>query len=210
MPKICTARVSISITNSTYTRRSSTVSTCRKSQARMPDAWATRNCRQVGDARRGAGRARQRPGSGGSSPPPPGTPGRPARLECAGTLSAGSPTPVAPQARGPPPDRRASRSARVRPLPLDKASVPGQQGARSHDPVQPQLPRQQPRQGGEHGTVSPVRPRPGNLTTQHRDLMPEHQDLGVLGSVASRKERQPAERPDHEQVDEANEHERRA
>jgi hypothetical protein len=32
-----------------------TTSTCRKSHARMPDAWAARNCRQVGDARRGAG-----------------------------------------------------------------------------------------------------------------------------------------------------------
>jgi hypothetical protein len=26
-----------------------------KSHARMPDAWAFRNCRHVGDARRGAG-----------------------------------------------------------------------------------------------------------------------------------------------------------
>jgi hypothetical protein len=48
MPRMCTVRVWISITNSTYMRWSSTVSTCRKSQARMPDAWAARNCRQVG------------------------------------------------------------------------------------------------------------------------------------------------------------------
>jgi hypothetical protein len=34
--------------------------------------------------------------------------------------------------------------------------VPGQQRARRHDPVQPQAPGQQPCQGGEHGTVSPV------------------------------------------------------
>jgi hypothetical protein len=52
---MCTARVWIPSTNSTYKRCSSTVSTCRKSQARMPDAWAVRNCRHVGDARRGAG-----------------------------------------------------------------------------------------------------------------------------------------------------------
>ena len=31
------------------------MSTCRKSHARIPDAWEARNCRQVGDARRGAG-----------------------------------------------------------------------------------------------------------------------------------------------------------
>jgi hypothetical protein len=51
---MCAVLVWISITNSTYTRWSSTVSTC-KSQARIPDAWVVRNCRQVGDVRRGAG-----------------------------------------------------------------------------------------------------------------------------------------------------------
>ena len=54
-PRMCTALVSASITNSTYTRWSRAVLTCRTSQARMPCAWAVRNCRHVGDARRGAG-----------------------------------------------------------------------------------------------------------------------------------------------------------
>ena len=39
----------------TYIRFSSTVSTCRKSAAKIPAAWACRNCRQVGSERRGAG-----------------------------------------------------------------------------------------------------------------------------------------------------------
>ena len=56
-------------------------------------------------------------------------------------------------------DRRPSRRVRIGPLPADQAPVPGQQRARGHDPVQPQPPGQQPGQGGEHGTVSPVRPR---------------------------------------------------
>jgi len=55
-----TLRVSISIANSTHSRLSSTVSTCKKSQARMPEAWADRNCRQVGDDRRGAGPIHER------------------------------------------------------------------------------------------------------------------------------------------------------
>jgi hypothetical protein len=55
MPRTCTVLVWISMAKKTYTRWSSTVSTCRKSQARMPDAWLARNCRHVGDARRGAG-----------------------------------------------------------------------------------------------------------------------------------------------------------
>jgi hypothetical protein len=65
MPRTYTVLVRISMTEKTYTRRSSTVSTCRKSQARIPDAWLARNCRQVGDARHGAGprpaEARARP-----------------------------------------------------------------------------------------------------------------------------------------------------
>jgi hypothetical protein len=55
MPRMCTRRVWISITNKTYRRLRNTVSACRKSQARIPDACEARNCRQVGDARRGAG-----------------------------------------------------------------------------------------------------------------------------------------------------------
>ena len=58
-------------------------------------------------------------------------------------------------------------------------------------------------QGREHGTVSPVRPRA-------RDLPTQHQDLRFLGGVTARQERQPAEHADHEQVDEADEHERRS
>src|SRR5690242_15420535 len=39
----------------TYSLLSSTVSTCRKSTARIPAAWACKNCRQVGPEPRGAG-----------------------------------------------------------------------------------------------------------------------------------------------------------
>jgi hypothetical protein len=64
-----------------------------------------------------------------------------------------------------------------------QAPVPGQQRARGHDPVQPQAPGQQPCQRSEHGAVSPVRPRTGNLTPQHRDLLPQHKYLRVLGGI---------------------------
>ena len=88
--------------------------------------------------------------------------------------------------------------------------MPGQQGSRRHDPMQPLATGQQPGQGGEHGTVSPVRPRAGDLSAQHRHLMPQHEDLRVLGSVTARQQRQPAEYPDHEQIDKTDQHERRA
>ena len=54
-PPRCIRRVPCSMNTSTYSRLSSTVSTCRKSTARIPAAWACRNCRQVGPERRGAG-----------------------------------------------------------------------------------------------------------------------------------------------------------
>jgi hypothetical protein len=86
--------------------------------------------------------------------------------------------------------------------------VPAQQGGRRHDPAQPQMPGQQPCQGGDHGTVSPVWFRAGELPAQDRDLVPEHKDLRVLRGVTPRQEHQPAGYPDHEQVDEADDHER--
>jgi predicted transposase YbfD/YdcC len=54
-PRMCTRRVPISITKDTCRRPRNTVPACRKSHARIPDAWEVRNCRQVGDTRRGAG-----------------------------------------------------------------------------------------------------------------------------------------------------------
>jgi len=52
-----------------------------------------------------------------------------------------------------------------------------------------------------------VRLRAGDLAAQDRDLMTQHQDLDVLRGVAAGEGRQPAERPDHEQIGEAEEHE---
>ena len=88
--------------------------------------------------------------------------------------------------------------------------MPGQQGAWGHDPVQPEMCGQQPCQRGDHGTVSPAWFRPGDLPTQDCDLVPEHEDLRILGLVIPRQEHQPAKHPDHEQVDKTDEHERRA
>jgi hypothetical protein len=50
-----TRRVAISSMNGMYRRLSSTVSTWKTSTATMLWAWAARNSRQVGPARRGAG-----------------------------------------------------------------------------------------------------------------------------------------------------------
>ena len=65
--------------------------------------------------------------------------------------------------------------------------MPGQQGSRGHDPVQPQAPGQQPHQGGEYGTVSPVRPGARDLPAQDSDLMPQHEDLRVYRFITRRR-----------------------
>ena len=42
---------------------------------------------------------------------------------------------------------------------------------------------------------------------QEGDLVTDHQDFHVLGNISAGEERQTAEQPDHEQIDEAKEHE---
>jgi hypothetical protein len=54
-PPRCIRRVPCSMNTRTYSLLSSTVSTWTKSTARIPAAWAVRNCRQAGPERRGAG-----------------------------------------------------------------------------------------------------------------------------------------------------------
>ncbi len=54
-PARCIRRVPCSMNTKTYSRFSSTVSAWKKSTARIPAAWACRNCCQVGPERRGAG-----------------------------------------------------------------------------------------------------------------------------------------------------------
>ena len=107
-------------------------------------------------------------------------------------------------------DWRTSGRVWVGPFLLDRAPVPGQQGAQGHHLVQAQVPGQQPGQGGEHCTVSPVWPQPGQMPAQYPDLVPQHKDLRVFGGVTARQEDLPAEQPNHEEIDKADEHERRA
>jgi len=78
-------------------------------------------------------------------------------------------------------DRRPAYPVRVGPPPCDQAAVPPEHGAGRDQPVQSQPSRQEPDQRGEHGAVSPVQPGPRSGAAQHGDLVPQHQQLGVLG-----------------------------
>ena len=141
---------------------------------------------------------RLRPGSGGSSPPHPVPQAEQLALDAQVPPARVLPRQLLHQRADLVRDRRASRPVRIGPLLADQAPVPGQQGARGYDPVQPQAVGQRPCQGGEYGTVSPVRSRAGDLSPEDRDLVAEDQDLHVLGSVAARQEGQPAEHADYE------------
>ena len=77
-------------------------------------------------------------------------------------------------------DRRASCPVRVGPVAGGQAAVPAQDGAGGDQPVHPQLCGQEPDERREDCSVGPVQPGPRSGTTQNRDLVPQHQQLGVL------------------------------
>ena len=47
--------------------------------------------------------------------------------------------------------------------------------------LRPDCSRQEPDQRGEDGAVGPVEPGPRIGAAQHGDLVPQHEQLGVLG-----------------------------
>jgi hypothetical protein len=79
-----------------------------------------------------------------------------------------------------------ARPVRVGPLPCEDLAVPGQQRGRGDDAVFAQLGREQPGQRGQDRTVCPRWPWPADLTTQHRNLVAQHQDLDGECAPATR------------------------
>ena len=154
--------------------------------------------------------ARGRPAAPGAQDPPHGrladVVAEPGQLAVHPAVSPGRVLPRQPQHQvadllaGP----RAAWPVRVRPLACDQAAVPGQQRARRDEPVGAQRGWQQPGQRRQDRPVGPVRLGPGDLTPEHRDLMTEHHDLRVLGRLAAAQQHQPAEDPDHDQVEQTN------
>jgi hypothetical protein len=145
--------------------------TQKKSVARMPHAWAARNCRQVGPSRRGvdAGSLEDRPHRVG-------------RYRVAKPSKFAVDAPVTPSEVlcGQPQDqpaqfgRRATAcgaTARLGPALLDQVPVPSHDRGGGDDPRQLAGPGPQPSQCREHRPIRPRQPRPANLATQHRDLM---------------------------------------
>ncbi len=164
-----TRRVPISITKNTYSRRSNTVSTCRKSHA--SNHLPGRNFRQVGsDPRRR--RAKLRAGKDPADPCPP----HPIIESKHFALDPAVPPQGTPrgetdhQLADLDSDRRATRPVRESPVPGDQRAVPAQQRAGRHQPKTAQPAREQPAQRGKNrpvGQSSSGRPacRPSTATS---------------------------------------------
>jgi hypothetical protein len=93
----------------------------------------------------------------------------------------------------------------VGPVPPDEVGVPAQQSARGDD--QPQLAElaagQQPGQRGQHRPVGPRQPRILDLPLENGDLVPQNQNLRVLGTIRAGEQGKPAEHAQHRQVGES-------
>jgi hypothetical protein len=72
--------------------------------------------------------------------------------------------------------------------------------------VHPQAAGQEADQRGEDRAIGPVQPGPGRGTAQHGNLVPQHQQLDVLGGRRAAEQDQPAAKPDEDQVEQAKGH----
>jgi hypothetical protein len=103
-------------------------------------------------------------------------------------------------------DRRPSPPVRAGPRAVDQAEVPAQDGAGRDQPVPPQPCRQKPDECGEDRAAGPAEPGPRVGAAQHGDLVPQHEQLGVLGGRWPAEQDQPAAQPDEDEVEQAQGH----
>jgi hypothetical protein len=89
----------------------------------------------------------------------------------------------------------------------DQAAVPPQDSAGGDQTVRLQPSRQEPDQRGEDCAVGPVQPGPGIGAVQHCDLVPQHEQLSVLGRRRPAEQDQPAAELDKDEVEQAQGHE---
>ena len=69
----------------------------------------------------------------------------------------------------------------VGPSSADEAAMLGQDRAGGDQAMATQRSGQPPDEGGEHGPVRPVQARTWVGTAEHGDLVPQHEELDVLG-----------------------------
>ena len=85
--------------------------------------------------------------------------------------------------------------------------MPGEQRRRGHrEHLAPPAAGNQSRQCRQPQAVPRLIADPANLAAEHRVLVPEHQELGILGHLALRQHHQAAEQTTNDQVDDRNDH----
>jgi hypothetical protein len=84
--------------------------------------------------------------------------------------------------------------------------VPAQQRRRRDDPRPPQLAGQQARQRGQQQPVLRLQPCTIDLPAPHRDLVTQHQQLHVLGCLATGPKHDKTEHRPHHRVQDQQQH----
>jgi hypothetical protein len=84
--------------------------------------------------------------------------------------------------------------------------VPPQDGAGGDQPVRSQPSRQEPDQRGHYRPVGPVQPGAWMGPAKYSDLMPQHQEFGVLGGRRPAEQDQPAAEPDEDEIKQTERH----
>jgi hypothetical protein len=107
-------------------------------------------------------------------------------------------------------DRWPPRRSGLAPLSRDHPAVPGEQGRRSDDPVRAQGSGQAPGQRGNDRAVGPVEPRFRVAPAKYGDLVPEHQQFGVLRRRGPGEQRQPPNDADEDQVHQPKPHDKQS
>jgi hypothetical protein len=209
-PRMCPRRAATSVADSRYRRLRTIVSTGKKPPASRPSAGLRGQALPEAATVRGAGR-----------PLPARRIGRTAAV-----LICWPGRPSSPRALRYPPAgfSRASRSTRPRRSGLARGR-PGRCGqahrrgisrrcqASTGPGVTSRSARSTPgrRRASAARTARPAPSGPGpeDPTAQHRDLRTEHHGLRVLGCLAAAGQHQPAEDPDHDQIEQAKGHQSR-
>ena len=84
--------------------------------------------------------------------------------------------------------------------------MPAQDRARGDQAMAAQRSRQPPDEGGEHGPVRPVQARSWVGAAEHRDLVPQHQQLDVLGGGRAAQQQDQPEHVLEDQVQQPQRH----
>ena len=186
------------------------VSTTKKSVAKMPLAWAARNCFQVGPPR-GAGPRPWRRSTRRIELAEMRTP-EPAKLALNANTSPAAVLPVETDdelddliaERG---TSRASQGSPSLPLATRELPVPAQQGLGRDEEAPPPPSREQPAERREDRSVrGPVADAAVELPLQHADLVAEHHQLDVLVQSCPPAGSQQTEDLAHDEVAEVDGH----